>query len=136
VFFRFFINRPILALALLAGIGLAAVTAFLALAVWQYLQKPLPTVQVSATYPGANAQMVADTVAVPIEQEVGGVEDMVSMSRECTDNGDYRLTVTFRRGTDINIAQVLVQNRVSMAYPRLPEQVKLTGVTVTRQPTR
>jgi multidrug efflux pump subunit AcrB len=133
--FNFFINRPILGLALLAGIVLAAGTTFLGLAVWHYLQAPLPALEVSASYPGANAQLVADEVGRPIEEEVYGVEDMVSWSHECTDAGDYRLTLTFRRGTDINVAQVLVQNRVSMAVPRLPEPVKLGGVTVMK-PTR
>jgi multidrug efflux pump subunit AcrB len=106
------------------------------LAVRQCLQAPLPTVQVSATYPGANAQVVADTVGVPIEQQVDGVEGMMSMSHECTDDGNYCLTIIFRRGTDPNVAQVLVLNRVNLALPVLPDLVKREGVTVTKPPPR
>jgi multidrug efflux pump len=129
---RFVIGRPILALVLLVGIILTVGSAVLTLAVWRYLQTPLPTLEVSASYPGANEQMVADTVAAPIEREVYGVEDLVSMSRECTDDGAYRLTLTFRRGTDLNIAQVVVQNRVALAEPMLPDLVKRDGVRVIR----
>jgi multidrug efflux pump len=135
VFSKFFTNRPILTLVLLLVITLAGGIAVLTVVVWQYLQAPLPTVEVSASYPGANAQVVADTVAAPIEQEVYGVEDMVSMSRQCTDDGNYRLTITFRRGTDVKLAQVIVQNRISLAEPRLPDAVKRT-VRVTTPPSR
>ncbi len=135
VFPRFFKSRRNLALmvliVILLGGGLTAVT----LAVRHYLEAPLPTVEVSASYPGANAQVLAETVAVPVEREVAGVEGMVSMSRQCTDDGVYRLTITFGRGTDMNIAQVLVQNRVSLALPLLPDPVKGAGITVVKQPT-
>jgi len=136
VFPRFFINRPIFASALTIVIILAVGIAVLTLAVRQYLQTPLPTVEVSATYAGANAQLVADTVAVPIEREIYGIEDMVSMSRQCTDDGVYRLTITFRRGTDLNIAQVIVQNRLALALRYLPEPVKRADITVKKQPPR
>ena len=89
--------------------------------------------EVSAIYPGANAQVVADTVAAPIEQQVNGVEDMMYMSSQCTNDGSYTLTVTFKHGVDLNIAQVLVQNRVSLAQPILPDLVKRRGVTVKKK---
>src|SRR6516164_9404399 len=79
-----------------------------------------PAVVVRASYPGANAQMVADTVAAPIEQQVNGVEGMVNMTSRCTSDGDYELTVIFKPGSDLNLSQVLVQNRVSLAEPVLP----------------
>jgi multidrug efflux pump subunit AcrB len=131
VFSSLLSGRSIFALVLLAVILLAVGSAFVALAVRQQLSAPLPTVEVTASYPGANAQVVADTVAAPIEREVAGVMDMVSMSHECTDDGNYRLTITFRRGTDLETAQVLVQNRVALAERMLPDSVKRDGVTVT-----
>src|SRR5205814_8227451 len=92
-----------------------------------------PTVEVSAISPGANAQVVADTVAAPIEQQVNGVENMMYMSSQCTNDGTYALTVTFQNGIDLNMAQVLVQNRVALAQPILPELVKRRGVTVKKK---
>src|SRR5207248_5307394 len=92
-----------------------------------------PTVEVSASYPGANAEVVADTVAAPIEQQVNGVEGMMYMSSQCTNDGTYTLTVTFKLGTDLNIAQVLVQNRVSLAQPVLPSLVQRRGITVKKK---
>jgi multidrug efflux pump subunit AcrB len=130
------IGRPIFAALLLIVILLAGGLTILALAVKQYLDSPLPTLEVSASYPGADAQAVADKVAVPIERELYGVEDMVAMSRQCTDDGAYRLTITFRRGTDLQLARVLVLSRVAIASPQLPDVIKRTGVAVTRQPTR
>jgi multidrug efflux pump subunit AcrB len=130
---RTFIDRLILALALLSGIAVLGM-AGVALVVWQYFQSPLPVVEVRATYPGANAQVVADVVGAPIEQQVIGVENMVDMSHHCTDNGDYRLTITFRRGTDLNMAQVLVQNRVALAMPVIPDVVQRAGISVIRLP--
>ncbi len=90
------------------------------LPVAQYPEITPPTVEVSASYPGADAQVVADTVAAPIEQQVNGVEDMLYMSSQCTNDGTYTLTVTFKLGIDLNMAQVLVQNRVAMALPDPP----------------
>jgi multidrug efflux pump subunit AcrB len=95
--------------------------------------KPLPVVTVTASYPGANAQVVADTVAAPIEQQVNGVEGMVSLVSRSDNNGNYTLTVPFQPGTDLNIAQVLVQNRVTLAEPILPDVVKRGGLVVKRE---
>ncbi|MHC5537683.1 efflux RND transporter permease subunit, partial [Singulisphaera rosea] len=92
-----------------------------------------PTVQVDCTYPGASAQVVAETVAVPIEQQVNGVENMMYMSSQCTNDGAYNLTVTFKHGVNLNMAQVLVQNRVSLALPNLPDVLKQTGVTTRKK---
>lgn len=92
-----------------------------------------PTVHVSCVYPGANAKVLADTVAAPIEQQVNGVEDMLYMSSQCTNDGAYSLTITFKLGTDLDMAQVRVQNRVAMAVPNLPEAVRQTGVTTNKQ---
>src|SRR5205085_8138474 len=99
----------------------------------QYPEIAPPTVEVFAVYPGANAEVVADTVAAPIEQQVNGVEGMMYMSSQCTNDGTYSLTVTFHHGIDLNIAQVLVQNRVSLATPVLPDLVKRRGITVKKK---
>ncbi len=99
----------------------------------QYPEITPPTVEVSAYYPGANAQVVADTVAAPIEQQVNGVENMMYMSSQCTNDGTYTLTVTFKHGVDLNMAQVLVQNRESLAEPILPDLVKRRGVAVKKK---
>ena len=133
---HFFIDRPIFASVLSIAITLTGALALLALPIAQYPEITPPAVSVSMNYPGASARVVADTVAAPIEQQVVGVEGMVSMSRQCTDNGDYRLTITFSRGTDVKVAQVLVQNRVALAEPSLPDLVKRDGVRVTSPPAR
>src|ERR1700689_1873701 len=96
----------------------------------QYPDVPPPTVQVTALYPGANAQTVRDTVAAPIEEQVSGVEGMMYMSSQCTNDGAYNLTVTFRLGMNTDMAQVLVQNRVSLALPVIPPLVQNQGISV------
>src|SRR5579884_982152 len=133
MFSRFFINRPIFASVLSIVITLGGGIALFTLPVAQYPEITPPTVEVSAAYPGANAQVVANTVAAPIEQQVNGVEGMMYMSSQCTNDGNYRLTITFKLGTDLNIAQVLVQNRVSLAEPILPALVTRRGITVTKK---
>src|SRR5437870_7626815 len=114
-------------------ITLAGVLAVRSLPIAQYPEITPPTVEVSAIYPGANAQVVADTVAAPIEQQVNGVEKMLYMSSQCTNDGSYSLTVTFEPGVNLNFAQVLVQNRVNLALPQLPDVVKAVGVTTRKR---
>jgi multidrug efflux pump len=133
MFSRFFIDRPIFATVLSVVIILAGGIAVFALPVSQYPEIAPPTVEVSTSYPGANAKVVADTVAAPIEQLVNGVEGMLYMSSQCTNDGGWTLTVTFAPGTDLNLAQVLVQNRVALAQPTLPELVQRRGVTVRKK---
>src|SRR5436309_10425318 len=116
---RFFIDRPVLAWVISIVIILLGAIAAGFLPIAEYPDITPPTVEVSASYPGANAQVVADTVAAPIEQQVNGVEGMMYMSSQCTNDGRYTLTVTFKPGSDLNIAQVLVQNRESLAEPIL-----------------
>ena len=128
MFSRFFIDRPIFASVMSIIITLAGGIAVWGLPIAQYPEITPPTVEVSAVYPGANAQVVADTVAAPIEQQVNGVERMLYMSSQSTNDGNYTLTITFEIGTDVNLAQVLVQNRVALAQPQLPPQVQLEGV--------
>src|SRR5208283_3827314 len=127
MFSRFFIHRPIFASVLSIVITLAGGIAVFTLPIAQYPDITPPTVEVSAAYPGANAEVVADTVAAPIEQQVNGVENMMYMSSQCTNDGAYTLTVTFKHGMDLNMAQVLVQNRVSLAQPVLPALVQRRG---------
>jgi multidrug efflux pump len=133
MFSRFFINRPIFASVLSIVITLGGGIALFTLPIAQYPEITPPTVEVSASYPGANAQVVADTVAAPIEQQVNGVEGMMYMSSQCTNDGNYTLTVTFKPGSDLNISQVLVQNRESLAEPILPDLVKRRGISVKKK---
>jgi multidrug efflux pump len=127
---HFFIDRPIFASVLSIVLVLAGVVAWRALPVEQYPDVTPPTVQVTALYPGANALTVRDTVAAPIEQQVSGVEGMMYMSSQCTNDGAYNLTVTFKPGFDSDMAQVLVQNRVSLAQPVIPPLVQTEGINV------
>src|SRR5262245_55393998 len=130
---RFFIDRPVLAWVIsIVIILLGAITAGL-LPVSEYPEIAPPTVRVSANYPGASPQVVADTVAAPIEQQVVGVEGMLYMSSQSNSDGSYNLDVTFALGTDVNMAQVLVQNRVAIAQPLLPDVVANIGVTTKKR---
>jgi hypothetical protein len=128
-FSHFFIDRPIFASVLSILLLLLGSIAYLNLPIAQYPEIAPPTIVVRATYPGANAETVAATVSTPLEQEINGVEDMLYMSSYSTGDGAMSLTVTFALGTDLDAAQVLVQNRVSIAEPRLPEEVRRLGVT-------
>src|SRR5438552_18976313 len=130
MFSRFFIDRPIFATVISVVITLAGFVAVWTLPIAQYPEVTPPTVQVTSLYPGANAQTVRDTVAAPIEAQVSGVEGMMYMSSQCTNDGAYSLTVTFKLGMDSDMAQVLVQNRVSLALPVIPPLVQNEGITV------
>src|SRR5712671_1878081 len=130
---RFFIDRPILAWVISVVIILLGAIAAGFLPVAEYPDITPPTVRVTASYPGANAQVVADTVAAPIEQQVVGVEGMLYMSSQSNNDGSYTLDVTFELGTNVNMAQVLVQNRVAIAEPTLPDVVRTIGVAVKKR---
>ncbi len=129
---RFFITRPIFAAVIAIVITIAGAIAYLGLPVSQYPDIVPPTVTVTATYPGASAETVAETVAAPIEQEINGVDDMLYVSSQSTGDGVLTITVTFKQGVNLDAAQVLVQNRVATALPRLPQEVQRLGV-VTRK---
>jgi hydrophobe/amphiphile efflux-1 (HAE1) family protein len=131
---RFFIERPIFASVLAVFITLIGLFAYPLLPLSQYPEIAPPTISIQASYAGASAETMAQTVAAPLEQEINGVEDMLYMSSSST-NGASQITVTFQPGTDLNAAQVLVQNRVALAEPRLPEQVRQVGVTVNKAST-
>ena len=133
MFSKFFIERPIFATVLALLIVVAGLVTLNMLPVAQYPDITPPTVQVNATYPGANAETVAQTVGIPIEQQVNGVDGMLYMSSTSSASGAYALTVTFEVGTDIDMATVMVQNRVSVALNSLPEAVKQQGVTVQKK---
>jgi multidrug efflux pump len=130
---RFFIDRPVLAWVISIVIILLGAIAAGFLPIAEYPDVTPPTIRVSVSYPGANAQVVADTVAAPIEQQVVGVEGMLYMSSASNNDGSYTLDVTFALGSDVNMAQVLVQNRVAIAQPALPDVVKNIGVIVKKQ---
>jgi len=132
---KFFIERPVLSNVIAILMILIGGVALFSLAVAQYPDVVPPTVQVTTRYPGASAKTVIDTVALPIEQQVNGVEDMLYMQSYSGADGTYSLTVTFKIGTDLNFAQVLVQNRVSSALSQLPQAVQNQGVTVAKKST-
>ncbi len=130
---HFFIDRPIFASVLSIVITLTGAIALLWLPLAQYPPITPPAIQVSITYPGASAQVVADTVAAPIEQQVNGVPGMLYMSSQSSNDGTYTLTVTFDLGTNLNTALVMVQNRVSLALPVLPDAVQQQGITIRKK---
>ncbi|RMB07685.1 efflux RND transporter permease subunit [Eilatimonas milleporae] len=129
-FSHFFIDRPIFAIVISVFAIILGALAYVTLPVAQYPDVAPPTIQVTASYPGASAEVLADTVATPLEQEINGVEDMIYMSSQSTADGQLTVTVSFKLGTDLDTAQVLVQNRVAIAEPRLPEEVRRIGVSV------
>lgn len=131
-FAHFFVDRPIFASVLSIVLLIVGGIAYFQLPVAQYPEIAPPTIVVRTAYPGADAQTIADTVATPIEQEINGVEDMLYMSSYSTADGSMALTITFKLGTDLDQAQVLVQNRVSIAEPRLPEEVRRIGITTAK----
>ncbi|MFL6569968.1 MAG: efflux RND transporter permease subunit [Chthoniobacterales bacterium] len=130
---HFFIDRPIFAGVISILITLIGGIALFTLPIAQYPEIAPPTIQVTANYPGANAKVVAETVATPIEQQVNGVENMLYMTSQSTSDGNMALTVTFKLGTNLDDAQVLVQNRVAIAVPTLPQDVQRIGVTTRKQ---
>ncbi|MEO6340028.1 MAG: efflux RND transporter permease subunit, partial [Caulobacteraceae bacterium] len=127
---HFFIERPVFAAAISIIITLLGVIAYPRLAIDQYPQISPPTVTISATYPGASAEVMADNVAAPLEQQINGVDDMLYMSSQSIGEGRVGITVTFKLGTNVDLAQVKVQNRVQSALPQLPQEVQNLGVTV------
>ena len=133
MFSKFFIEHPIFASVISIVIVLAGLVSVGLLPISQYPEITPPTVEVKASYPGANAAVVAETVAAPIEQEVIGVENMIYMSSVSAGDGSYTLTVTFEVGTDLDMASILVQNRVTLAEPKLPEEVKRQGVNTKKK---
>src|SRR4051812_42505764 len=132
---QFFITRPVFAMVLSVLITLAGVLALTQLPIAQYPDVVPPQVVVTASYPGADARTVSETVAAPLEQQVNGVEGMMYMESQCTNDGSLRLVITFKLGTNPDMAQVLVQNRVAIATPKLPEEVRRLGVTTKKQST-
>jgi HAE1 family hydrophobic/amphiphilic exporter-1 len=135
MFAKFFIERPVLANVIALVTMLLGGVAMVNLPVAQYPPITPPTIQVTATYPGANAKTLVETVALPIEQQVNGVENMLYMQSTCTSDGHYTLIVTFKVGTDLDFAQVLVQNRVSAALAQLPQAVQAQGVVTKKKST-
>ncbi len=127
---RFFIDRPVFAAVISIVTIIAGLLAMLALPINQYPEIAPPTVTVTTSYPGANAQTVSDTVATPLEEQINGVEHMLYMSSQCTNDGRLSLTVTFAVGTNLDTAQVQIQNRVAIAQPQLPEDVQRQGITI------
>ncbi|HEX4144595.1 MAG TPA: efflux RND transporter permease subunit [Pirellulales bacterium] len=133
MFARFFIDRPIFATVLSVVIVILGLVALVRLPIAQYPEVAPPTIRVTAVYPGANARVVAETVATPIETEVNGVENMLYMNSRSTNDGTMTLDITFALGTDLDTAHVLVQNRVAIAEPKLPEEARRQGITTKKQ---
>jgi multidrug efflux pump len=133
MFARFFVDRPVFATVISIVIIIIGLVALMKLPIAQYPEIVPPTITVTASYPGASARVVAETVALPIEQEVNGVEKMIYMSSRCTNDGQMTLDVTFELGTDLDIAQVQVQNRVAIAQAKLPDEVKRQGVSTKKK---
>ncbi|MEQ8934810.1 MAG: efflux RND transporter permease subunit, partial [Amphiplicatus sp.] len=131
-FAHFFINRPIFAAVIWTIVVLVGAISFSSLPIAQYPDIAPPTIQVNAVYPGASAETIAETVAATIEEEINGVEGMLYITSQSTSAGTAGITVTFEPGTDLDTAQVLVQNRVSLAEPRLPEPVRRLGVSTVK----
>src|SRR4051794_28524942 len=132
---QFFITRPVFAAVLSVLITLAGLLALTQLPIAQYPEVVPPQVVITASYPGADARTVSETVAAPIEDQVNGVEGMLYMESQCTNDGTMQLTITFKLGTNPDIAQVLVQNRVAIANPKLPEDVRRLGVVTKKRST-
>ena len=130
---KFFIDRPIFASVLSIVIALAGAISAFQLSISQYPPVTPPTIQVDCAYPGSSSKIVAETIAAPIEQRVNGVERMLYMTSQSTSDGSYTLTVAFEPGTNLDLAQVMVQNRVNLALPELPEVVRATGVTTRKR---
>src|SRR5437016_3294221 len=133
MFSHFFIRRPIFAAVLSIVITLAGGVAVFTLPVAQYPQITPPSINVQCTYPGADARVVAESIAAPIEQQVNGVEGMMYMVSQSNNDGSYNLTITFKPGVNLNFAQVLVQNRINLALPLLPDVVKEAGVSTRKR---
>ena len=131
-FSHFFIDRPIFAWVISIITVIVGGLAYFNLPVALYPEVAPPTIVVSASYPGAGPQVISDSVATPLEQEINGVENMLYMSSQCTSDGVMSITITFKLGTDLDEAQVLVQNRVALAEPRLPEEVRRIGVSTNK----
>ena len=117
---HFFIDRPIFATVLSLFITIVGAVAYFALPIAQYPEIAPPTIQISASYPGASAEVISETVATPLEEQINGVENMLYLSSQSTGDGNLVITVTFKLGTNLDTAQVLTQNRVAIATPRLP----------------
>ncbi|APX10385.1 efflux RND transporter permease subunit [Tateyamaria omphalii] len=129
---RFFVTRPIFAIVVSIVMTIVGLISYFQLPIEQYPQIAPPSIVVQASYPGADAETIANTVATPLEQEINGVEGMLYLSSYSTADGSMSLTITFELGTDLDTAQVLVQNRVAIAEPRLPQEVRSLGVTTTK----
>src|SRR5690606_34250802 len=130
---HFFVERPIFATVIAIVITLVGAFSYPLLPVAQFPQIAPPTISVAVTYPGASAEVVSETVLAPLEQQINGVENMLYMTSTAVANGQSEILVAFEQGTDLDTAQVQVQNRVAVAEPRLPEQVRALGVVVSKQ---